>query len=85
MRYYLVQIAFNKVAQAEDRPQPKAFDTLDEATKAFHSFFTQNILGSTIGWCMAMIINPYGVVKKVERWEETVSEKEETTPESEEE
>lgn len=85
MRYYLVQIAYNKIAQAEDRPQPKAFNTLDEATKAFHNFFAQNILGSTIGWCMAMVINPYGVVQMVERWEEVVPQEEETTPESEEE
>ena len=85
MRYYLVKIAYNKVAQAEDRPQPAAYNTLDEAKKAFHNFFAQNILGSTIGWCMAMVINPYGVVQMVERWEEVVPEEEETTPESEEE
>ena len=72
MRYYLVKIAYNKVAGAEDRPQPSAYDTLDEALKAFHSFMTQNILGSTIGWCMAMITTPYGTVEKVERWEEYV-------------
>lgn len=72
MRYYLVKIAFNKVAGQEDRPQPVGYDTLDEALKAFHSFMTQNILGSTIGWCMAMITTPYGTVEKVERWEEYV-------------
>lgn len=70
MRYYLVRIAYNKQAQAEDRPQPTAYNTWDEALKAFHSFMTQNILGSTIGWCMAMITTPYGTVEKVERWEE---------------
>ena len=79
MRYYLVKIAYNKVAGAEDRPQPSAYDTLDEALKAFHSFMTQNILGSTIGWCMAMITTPYGTVEKVERWEEYVEPEEEAT------
>ena len=81
MRYYLVKIAYNKVAGAEDRPQPSAYDTLDEALKAFHSFMTQNILGSTIGWCMAMITTPYGTVEKVERWEEHVEPEPEETEE----
>ena len=74
MRYYLVKIAYNKVAQAEDRPQPAAYNSLDDALKAFHGFFSQNIMGSTIGWCMAMITNPYGAVEKVERWEEPTQE-----------
>ena len=86
MRYYLVKIAYNKVAQAEDRPQPAAYNTLDEAKKAFHNFFAQNILGSTIGWCMAMVVNPYGVVVEglTGRWEEPAAEeKEEATEASE--
>jgi len=82
MRYYLVKIAYNKVAQAEDRPQPKAFDSLDEAVKDFHSFMQQNILGSTIGWCLGMIINPYGVVERSERWEEPAAPEETNKEES---
>lgn len=69
MRYYLVKIAYNKVAQAEDRPAPQAFDTIDDATKAFHSFMYQSIGGETIGWAMALIINSYGNTERVERWE----------------
>ena len=81
MRYYLIRIAYNKIAKAEDRPQPSAYDTLDEAKKAFHNFFAQNILGSTIGWCMAMVVNPYGVIvdNLSERWEEPVEPEPEVT------
>lgn len=72
MKYYLIKIFYNKVAKAEDRPQPQAFNTLDEADKAFHNYMSQSILGATTGWVLAMIINPYGVVERVERWEEIV-------------
>ena len=70
MRYYLVRISYNKVAQAEDRPQPTGYDSLSEAEKAFHNFFSQNILGSTIGWCEAFILDSLGGVDRAERWEE---------------
>ncbi len=61
MRHYLFKIAYNKVAMAEDRPQPAAYDTFDEARKAFNTFFSQNILAPTIGWCMACVITEQGV------------------------
>lgn len=61
MRYYLVKVAYNKVAMAEDRPQPSAYNSFDEAEKAYHSFFSQNILAPTIGWCMACVISEQGV------------------------
>lgn len=74
MRYYLVTITYNKVADAEDRPQPKGFNTIDEACKAFHLYLTQNIKGATVGWCLAIIFNEYGNVEYMERWqEETIS------------
>ena len=73
MRYYLVKITFNKVAQAEDRPQPTGYDTLDEALKALHSYMYQNILGETIGWCQGLIINSNAGVERVERWEENTN------------
>ena len=72
MRYYLIRITYNKVAKAEDRPAPKGFDTLDAAKKDFHSYMTQSILGETIGWCLGMIINEFGVVQQIERWAEEV-------------
>ncbi len=68
MRYYLVKIAFNKNAGSEDRPAPAAYDTFDDANKAFHSFMYQSINGSTIGWALAVIIDDLGNVHKVEKW-----------------
>ena len=69
-RYYVFKIFYNKVASAEDRPQPKAFDGLDAAKKEYHSFMTQSILSETCGWCLCMIVNEYGKVEVMERWED---------------
>jgi len=71
MRYYLLKIAYNKVAMAEDRPQPSAYNSFDEAKKAFYSFFSQNILAPTIGWCMASVTTEQGVMAiNPEVWED---------------
>ena len=70
MRFYLIKIAFNKVAQAEDRVI-SAYDSEDEARKAYHSYMQQSILGSTIGWAYGCVMNGYGVKLDgcEERWE----------------
>lgn len=73
MRYYLTKISYNKIAQAEDRPQPQGFDTLDAAEKQFHSFFAQNILGETIGWCEAFIFDSEMNIHMKEKWEENTN------------
>lgn len=61
MRYYLFMVAYNKVACAEDRPQPPAFNSYDEAKKAQYQFMGQSVLGETIGWVMTKIIRENGV------------------------
>ena len=73
MRYYLVKIAYNKVAQAEDRPQPAGFDAYDLAEKAMYKYMSETMLGSTIGWCEAFILTSNGEVRRVERWEEATN------------
>lgn len=69
MRFYVFKVFYNKVAQAEDRPQPKGFNSIDEALKEYHSFMQQSILGETTGWCLCMIVNEYGKVEVIERWD----------------
>lgn len=69
MRYYVFKIFYNKVAQAEDRPVNKGFDTLDDALKEYHSYLASNINAETCGWVLCMIINEHGKVEKMERWD----------------
>ena len=69
MRYYVFKIYYNKVAQAEDRPAPKGFNSLDEALKDYHSFMQQSILADTCGWALCMVVNEYGKVEVSDRWE----------------
>ena len=61
MRYYLFKIAYNKVVCGEDRPQPPAYNSYDEAKKAQYQYMGQQVLGETIGWAMTKIICENGV------------------------
>ena len=61
MRYYLFKIAYNKVVCGEDRPQPPAFNSYDEAKKAQYQYMGQQVLGETIGWAMTKIVCENGV------------------------
>jgi hypothetical protein len=61
MRFYLFKVAYNKVACAEDRPQPPAYNSYDEAKKAQYQYMGQSVLGETIGWAMTKIICENGV------------------------
>ncbi len=61
MRFYLFKVAYNKVACAEDRPQPPAYNSYDEAKKAQCQYMGQSVLGETIGWVMTKIICENGV------------------------
>lgn len=72
-RFYLVKITWNKVAQAEDRVV-NGYNSLDEAEKAFHSHMTQSILGETIGWTYACVMDGKGSRYFEERWDEKVQE-----------
>lgn len=80
MRFYLIKIYYNKVAQAEDRPQPSAFNTLDAAKKAFHQYMGQSIETETCGWVLAMIINSNGNTEYMEKWEAPSEEPEPEIP-----
>jgi hypothetical protein len=81
MRYYVFKIFYNKVAKAEDRPQPSGYDSLDEALKAYHAFMQQSILSETCGWCLCMVVNEYGKAEVTDRWEATETPTTEATEE----
>ena len=67
MRYYLIKIAYNKVAHAEDRVI-NGYNSQDEAEKAFHSYMYQSILGDTIGWAYGCVIDENGVKITEKKW-----------------
>lgn len=69
MRYYLIKIFYNKVAQAEDRPQPQAFSTKNAALKAYHQYLGQSIESETCGWVLTLIINEFGNIEEMTRWD----------------
>lgn len=77
MRYYVLSIQYNRVAQAENRTVPKAFDKRENAIKEFHSQMAKDIDNDTLGWSFCMVINSAMGIEASEKWEREV----EPTPE----
>ena len=82
MKYYLIRIAFNKEQNVEELLKPAAFNTYDEANKSFHAAMYQNINDGTHSKFLCMVVNEFGNVEKMERWEETVQEETTTNTET---
>ena len=76
MRYYVVEILKIKDG-GEDRPQPAGFDDLDSALKRYHQILAQDIQGEVVEWVTCMVINEYGKIEVVERWESKTNTSEE--------
>lgn len=79
MKYYLIRVAYNKVDDVEELIKPAAFNTYDEANKSFHAAMYQNINDGVHSKFLCMVVNEFGNVEKMERWEEPVQETETTT------
>ena len=75
MRYYVVEILSIKNG-GEDRPQPSAFDSIDDAKKRYHSILAQDINGEVVQWVLVMLINEHGKVEMMERWDAPASTEE---------
>ncbi len=60
MRYYLTTIQYNKVAEAENRTVPKAFDSLEDAVAEFHAQVGKDMKNETLGWSLNYITNSEG-------------------------
>lgn len=76
MRFYVMFVQYNRVAEAENRSVPKAFDTLDEAVAEFHTQMGKDMKNDTLGWSLGMVINSDGGIYRNEKW----TRPEETTP-----
>lgn len=68
MRFYVLAIQYNKEKEAENRTAPKAFDTLNDAKKEFHSQLAKDMGNETLGWSLVMIINSDGMVYTSEKY-----------------
>lgn len=68
MRFYVLAIQYNKEKEAENRTAPKAYDTLNDAKKEFHSQLSRDMGNETLGWSLVMIINSEGMVYASEKY-----------------
>lgn len=68
MRFYVLAIQYNNEKEAENRTAPKAFDTLNDAKREFHSQLSKDMGNVTLGWSLVMIINSDGMVYASEKY-----------------
>lgn len=68
MRYYVLAIQHNMEKDEENRTAPKAFNTLNDAIKAFHKQLADDMGNATLDWSLCMIINSDCGIYKSEKW-----------------
>lgn len=69
MRYYVVAIQHNKVADAENRSVPKAYDDKLLARQEFHRQLGTDMNNTTLDWGIVSILNSDGYLEATEKWE----------------
>ena len=71
MRYLVVRYEYNSEQQAENR-QVYAYDTINEATKQFHSILYQDMNTPSVQKAMVCIVTEYGDMVRNERYDTDV-------------
>ena len=83
MRYYVTSIQYNKLAQAENRSVPFAFDDINSARQKFHDVLANDMKNPLLGWSVAFIFNSEGALVTSEKWEKVEEPVEPEVPETE--
>ncbi len=74
MRFYVLSIQYNRVAGAENRTVPKAYDTKDDAMAEWHRQLSTDMKNETLGWSLCMVVDEFGNTispKSENRWTRT--------------
>lgn len=61
MKYYLVTVQYNKEKKAENRPQPRKFDSLFDAEAEFHGQVNTDMKNATLGGSLNTVIDSNGI------------------------
>lgn len=76
MRYYLFTVQHNKIADAENRSIPRAFDDRHAAVAAYHAQIASDMNNTTLDWSINMLINSSMGVEMSEKWTAESTEEE---------
>jgi hypothetical protein len=68
MRFYVVSIQHNMVADAENRSIPKAYDTVNEAVREFHRQLSVDMSNETLDWAICLVFDSRMEIIKAEKW-----------------
>lgn len=59
-RYYVMSVEYNKVAQAENRTQPRAYDSLNDAIARLHEVMKNDMTTESTAWAVCYIVDNFG-------------------------
>lgn len=81
MRYYVIAVQYNRVAEAENRTVPKAYDTFDDAVAEWHRQMANDMKNDTLGWSLCIVLDSNGKMLQREKWTRPVEVVEEVPEE----
>ena len=59
-RYYVMSVEYSIPAQAENRTQPRAYDSLNEAVARLHEVMRNDMINSDLAWAVCYILDNFG-------------------------
>lgn len=59
-RFYVMSVEYVISAQAENRAQPKGFDSLNKAIARLHEVMKNDILNEDVAWAVCYITDNFG-------------------------
>lgn len=59
-RYYVMSVEYSIPAQAENRTQPRAYDSLNDATARLHEVMRNDMTNTDLAWAVCYILDNFG-------------------------
>lgn len=59
-RYYVMSVEFSISVQAENRTQPRAYDSLNDAVARLHEVMKDDMRNANVGWAVCYIMDNFG-------------------------
>lgn len=60
VRFYVMSVEYSIPSKAENRTQPRAYDSLNEAMARLHEVMRNDMTNETIAWAVCYILDNFG-------------------------
>ncbi len=61
-RYYVMSVEYSISAQAENRSQPRGYDSLNDAIARWHEVMRDDMRNENIAWAVCYILDNFGMM-----------------------